>query len=86
MSTSHLQLSQLALAKDACGLDSSFLCGPAMQSVLRLQPRAVGRTCSTSVTHCPLVPRPLHRWRSSSCFGTSPVSTPSCAKATLCVD
>lgn len=27
----------LALPKDACSLDSSFLCGPAMQSVLRLQ-------------------------------------------------
>lgn len=27
----------LALPKDACGLDSSFLCGAAVQSVLRLQ-------------------------------------------------
>lgn len=38
---SHLQLSHLVLSKDACGLDSSLLCGPTLQSVLRLQSSAV---------------------------------------------
>lgn len=34
---------RLALSKDACGLASSLLCRPAMQSAFRLPPRAVGQ-------------------------------------------